>query len=182
MFIVYQIKNVINGKSYIGFTTQPVEKRWREHQDSSRNPKVHFHRAIRKYGAENFSVKIWEMGENGEYGKKVAEPMYIAWLKPEYNKTLGGDGKLGYKWSEEGKEKLRQGTLEYFKKPGTLEKHRLAMWGSEVKAERVKTLFGRTWVVKNKHKYPVIECPHCLFIGGGGNMKRYHFGNCKQLR
>lgn len=22
-------------------------------------------------------------------------------------------------------------------------------------------------------------CPHCGFIGGGGNMKRYHFENCK---
>ena len=24
-------------------------------------------------------------------------------------------------------------------------------------------------------------CPYCNFTGGGGNMKRYHFNNCKQL-
>jgi len=25
-------------------------------------------------------------------------------------------------------------------------------------------------------------CPHCGLIGGGGNMKRYHFNNCKSLK
>jgi len=24
-------------------------------------------------------------------------------------------------------------------------------------------------------------CPHCNFTGGGGNMKRYHFDNCKKI-
>jgi hypothetical protein len=28
-------------------------------------------------------------------------------------------------------------------------------------------------------KYIESECPHCGKIGGGGNMKRYHFENCK---
>lgn len=27
-----------------------------------------------------------------------------------------------------------------------------------------------------------VECPHCKKIGGEGNMKRYHFNNCKLLR
>jgi hypothetical protein len=31
---------------------------------------------------------------------------------------------------------------------------------------------------KDKQK----ECPHCGLIGGGGNMKRYHFDNCKSLQ
>ena len=35
---------------------------------------------------------------------------------------------------------------------------------------------------KNKlysKKRPVKECPHCKIKGGGSNMKRYHFDNCK---
>jgi bisphosphoglycerate-dependent phosphoglycerate mutase len=26
----------------------------------------------------------------------------------------------------------------------------------------------------------VFTCPHCNLTGGGGNMKRYHFDNCKE--
>jgi len=26
---------------------------------------------------------------------------------------------------------------------------------------------------------PLVECPHCQLKGRGGNMKRYHFDNCK---
>jgi hypothetical protein len=62
---------------------------------------THFHCAIRKYGVGAFEWKILEMGENGDYGKNVAEPLYIAWLKPEYNKTKGGDGIVGYKHTPE---------------------------------------------------------------------------------
>lgn len=28
-------------------------------------------------------------------------------------------------------------------------------------------------------KRPLKECPHCFKVGGAGNMKRYHFDNCK---
>ena len=176
MFIVYQVTNKIDGKFYVGFTTQSNEKRWKGHIASSKNPKTYFHRSIRKYGPESFLVSVLEEGWSPEIGKNIREPYWIAILKPEYNMTAGGDGKLGFRWSPEGKEKLRQGTLEYFKKPGTLEKHRLAMWGPEVKADRVKTLFGRTW----KHKCRIVECIHCHKVGGANNMTRYHFNNCKQ--
>ena len=33
--------------------------------------------------------------------------------------------------------------------------------------------------LKNK---PKISCPHCGKVGGEGNMKRYHYDNCKQKR
>lgn len=29
------------------------------------------------------------------------------------------------------------------------------------------------------HDYPDVTCPHCGKVGSGGNMKRYHFDNCK---
>ena len=29
-------------------------------------------------------------------------------------------------------------------------------------------------------KRKVVGCPHCSVKGGGGNMRRYHFDNCKQ--
>ena len=35
---------------------------------------------------------------------------------------------------------------------------------------------GRTWECKE------LTCPHCSKIGRGGNMKRYHFENCKEAQ
>ena len=29
------------------------------------------------------------------------------------------------------------------------------------------------------HRYNKVTCPHCNKEGGGGNMKRFHFDNCK---
>jgi hypothetical protein len=31
-----------------------------------------------------------------------------------------------------------------------------------------------------KGKREVVTCPHCGLSGGGGNMRRYHFDNCKK--
>lgn len=32
---------------------------------------------------------------------------------------------------------------------------------------------------KKDYKYKIVICPHCNFEGGGPNMTRYHFNNCK---
>ena len=53
--------------------------------------------ALRKYGSSNFKFEILEIGENEFYGLTIAESMYITWLKPKYNSTLGGEGTLGLK-------------------------------------------------------------------------------------
>lgn len=38
---------------------------------------------------------------------------------------------------------------------------------------------GRTIVNNKGHKYRLLTCPICGKTGSGGNMKRYHFDNCK---
>lgn len=105
MFTIYQVINKTNGKSYIGYNSSCNErKRFNEHvQASKRGSVLPLHAAIRKYGKQNFSLKILEMGENQEYGLKIAEPTYIYWMKPEYNICSGGEGTPGRVWSEESK-------------------------------------------------------------------------------
>lgn len=53
--IIYKITNKINGKVYIGQTIRSLEKRWEchQHQDNC----THIHRAIKKYGPENFTIE-----------------------------------------------------------------------------------------------------------------------------
>lgn len=58
--LIYLITNKINGKKYVGQTTQGLEQRWRRHcwdctADKSNMP---VSKAIKKYGKENFAIEI----------------------------------------------------------------------------------------------------------------------------
>jgi len=57
---IYTIKNLINGKIYVGQTVQLNPKmRWYSHQADARNgKKTHLYDSIRKHGVENF---LWEV-------------------------------------------------------------------------------------------------------------------------
>jgi hypothetical protein len=33
----------------------------------------------------------------------------------------------------------------------------------------------------NKKPHPIVMCPYCGKSGGSRNMKRWHFGNCKEI-
>jgi len=56
--LIYLIKNKINGKGYIGQTRRSLLQRWSVHiADAKRVKQSPLARAIRKYGAENFSLK-----------------------------------------------------------------------------------------------------------------------------
>lgn len=58
--IIYQITNNVNKKKYIGQTFFSLDKRMQEHIKESRKvkPCLYIHRAIKKYGVENFSFQI----------------------------------------------------------------------------------------------------------------------------
>ena len=65
-YIVYKITNKLNGKVYIGQTTEGIEKRWKRHCGYQINDGTYFHNAIKKYGAENFTIEIIDKAKNQE--------------------------------------------------------------------------------------------------------------------
>lgn len=82
----------MNGKVYIGQTRYTVEFRWRQHIHTKDN--AYFHKAIQKYGSDNFTVETLEECEYKYLNAK--EIFYIAKynsFKKGYNSTIGGDGK-----------------------------------------------------------------------------------------
>jgi len=113
--IIYLIINKINDKKYIGKTSRPLSKRIAEHKyDSqiySNKNKTYLHRAMNKYGFDNFEFNILEKIQsdnlkefNDELNK--LEIYYINKFNTYnngYNITLGGDGCCGYEISEEHK-------------------------------------------------------------------------------
>jgi hypothetical protein len=55
---VYEVVNTVNGKIYIGKTSRGYLKRWKEHLYNARKgAKTPFHRAIRRYGDDQFKIK-----------------------------------------------------------------------------------------------------------------------------
>lgn len=56
---IYMVTNKVTGKSYIGQTRNTVEFRWRQHYKAKDNK--YFHKAIQKYGKENFEVTTLEV-------------------------------------------------------------------------------------------------------------------------
>ena len=62
---IYKISTPLSKNIYIGKTIQSVQVRWNDHVNASYNPNhkdynLAFHRAIRKYGKDNFIIEIIE--------------------------------------------------------------------------------------------------------------------------
>jgi group I intron endonuclease len=105
--IIYQLKNKINGKIYIGKTTQSVMTRFHKHCHASlKDSNTLIHKAIRKYGKENFEVTILEC----PLSINDAEKRWISKRKPDYNLTAGGDGISSKFSSKMQKQRWKDGT------------------------------------------------------------------------
>lgn len=93
--IVYLITNKVNGKRYVGQTVRSLEERWKDHcrvKDDN-----YFHRAIHKYGVENFSLEIIDTADSGEEldEKEIFWIQKLNTLFPHgYNLKEGGDASM----------------------------------------------------------------------------------------
>lgn len=76
---IYKIENMINGKMYIGQSIN-IERRWARHRYATDDFAIH--RAIRKYGIENFSFSILE-----ECSEKNLDDKEIYWIT-KYNSLI----------------------------------------------------------------------------------------------
>jgi len=104
--VIYKITNTINGKFYIGQTIMKLSARWSKHkQDARKGAGWVMAAAIRKYGADAFTLEVLEEHESKE-ALNEAEIRCIADLKPQYNACAGGGG-LGSP-SQEVREKIAQ--------------------------------------------------------------------------
>lgn len=102
MFI-YKITNKINGKLYIGQTTQNPSTRWSQHKHSLNNGKCnnnHLQRAWNKYGQTNFLFEVLDscetLDELNELEKSYIQQYNSNNISVGYNIRIGGDsgGKL----------------------------------------------------------------------------------------
>lgn len=115
---IYCVTCLPTGKLYFGQTVTPIGDRWVRHLSSSKKGSNHkFHRAIRKYGAENFIIEevLSVSAPTKEILKKKLDYVEMRLIKrfntkiDGYNSTDGGDkGTVGLKMSEEAKKKISE--------------------------------------------------------------------------
>lgn len=106
---IYQIKNKINGKCYIGQTVD-FQQRKLGHLSALRrgvSNNRHLQAAFNKYGEESFEFSILEfcdtsrLDDREEYWIEKKGSCYTG-----YNMNKGGSGRRGFQHSEETKEKI----------------------------------------------------------------------------
>jgi len=91
---IYALVNRLNGKIYVGASLH-VQRRFVEHF-TPRNVRKNYvlARAIRKYGRENFHLKVLEACPRRKLAAR--ERFWIRKLKPAYNVSEGGAGNPGH--------------------------------------------------------------------------------------
>ncbi|MCE5220099.1 MAG: GIY-YIG nuclease family protein [Clostridium sp.] len=110
-FGIYMIKNLINNKVYIGKTEERFYDRMIHHRCLLRNGthnNKHLQRSFNKYGEQNFKFEILHIcnrNDNINELEKHYISLYDAYNNG-YNQTLGGEGTLGHKLSEEAKKTI----------------------------------------------------------------------------
>lgn len=108
---VYYVRNKLSGKLYIGITTSTLRARWGSHcrEAASGARRWLLHRAMAKYGIDNFEISVLEECED-RASLHEAECRWIAnkrsFAPAGYNMTLGGGGVSGFKRSEEFKRQV----------------------------------------------------------------------------
>lgn len=94
---IYKIINLVNGKIYIGQTWNSIKQRWFDHKKPSGKNCIKLHRAIIKYGAENFTTELLTLcstQESADYLEEYFIKKYNT-IKLGYNIRSGGSrGKM----------------------------------------------------------------------------------------
>lgn len=87
---IYKVTNKINGKVYIGQSVD-IGRRWRQHMTAEDD--IYFHKAIQKYGVDNFIWEVIEKCKKSELDERESYWIeYYDSFNNGYNCTKGGDG------------------------------------------------------------------------------------------
>ena len=120
MHYIYKITDTLNNKIYIGQTGKP-DYRWYQHRSYAKGdkPQQYIHRAMAKYGIDNFTFDIiatCQSQENVDEVESILIQQYNSQDKQfGYNIKSGGNNAPH---AEETKEKQRQATIKQIAEKG----------------------------------------------------------------
>jgi len=165
---IYKIINLINDCKYFGQTIKTLERRFKEHIDSSEKDGGYFlHKAIRKYGIDNFKIEVVCRCPESLLDKM--ETYYIAKYRTNisrykdgngYNLTdggrIGGSPFLGHKQSDKQRNAVAEANRNRVWKDESRNKISEANTGREFTEEHLKNMslanMGKPSPMKGKHQ------------------------------
>ena len=115
---LYLVRNLINGKGYIGITKQKLYRRWSKHvTGGAKGEGFALAKAIHKYGVEQFTCTVLAEASTYEALRQlerdaIQEYNTFAPTGHGYNLTLGGEGALGAKRSPELRQRMSEARLK----------------------------------------------------------------------
>lgn len=140
IWTVYKLENKINGKCYIGITSQKPERRLKLHyHDVNSGYGKLLHKAMRKHGIDNFRFDVIGCAfslENANQLEKLAIKIYKSKSPYGYNLTIGGDGTQDP--SPETRAAMRAAQLGKKQSIETIEKRRIQQIGRKRNPDAVQ--------------------------------------------
>jgi len=105
IYSVYKATNKINNKVYIGIDKNWPTRRYAHKSKSKLNDGFLLHKAIRKYGWDNFDWQVIYQTLDYNHLKEVESVLIQEYnsFKNGYNQTIGGEGSPGKLQSEKNK-------------------------------------------------------------------------------
>lgn len=118
IYTIYRFTNLINGKIYIGKSIEPERRRVNHLTSANSGSTTAFHRAIRKYGIDEFSFEIIDDSATNNHEHNILERYFIERNNSctvdighnGYNMTRGGDGVDSESGTKIQKERYAAGT------------------------------------------------------------------------
>lgn len=106
---VYKVTHLPSGKAYVGLTND-FERRKYEHLKAARlGSQSHFHRALRKHGADQFDWRVMSRCSSLElasHEEQLLVKHFATYGDGGFNMTTGGESRWSKVTKEETKEKL----------------------------------------------------------------------------
>jgi group I intron endonuclease len=157
---LYAVINKHNRKAYIG-SSKNVENRLTNHKCYI-NKKLFLHyqgyaEDAKKYGIDAFDFRLLKETKTIEEARELETAFLECFIDDLYNKAPHADGATGITRS---RDSYVVGAQKRLSNPS----------------------FRKTLSESCKGSRQIVECPHCGLLGGGGNMRRYHFDKCSQKK
>jgi predicted GIY-YIG superfamily endonuclease len=154
---LYAVVNKQNGKAYIGSSKQ-IELRLIHHKSYIKTGLfLHYQgyaEDAKKHGVDSFDFRIICKTDTIKEARELETEVLQTWGDVLYNKAPNADGATGIKRDK-----------------------KVYVIGAAKRLSDPKYRIKLSEACKGKRQ--IVTCPHCEKQGGGGNMRRYHFDNCK---
>jgi len=182
IYSIYKVTNTINNKVYIGFDSNWPTRKKEHFRESSTSTRI-FHKAIRKYGWQNFEWEIIYQSKDRDYTLNVMEKYFIkeynSFGENGYNMTVGGEGTFGFKISDDTRKLLSEKRAgknnPNYGKTGKLS----PIFGKKLHTNDFKLKVKKMMCEKNPSKLFRVVCEHCQLEVSKSNHTRWHGKKCK---